>query len=115
MNFHICLDRTTQNTVCDPLYLDIGCAATLTVSGIQWLTSSLLCDDTKQLIQRSREKKRGNRFKGKDLFACSGSNLSASVRRYANCARWKKFLQKCEVVGLTCTSLFFRVNNSVPN
>ena len=68
-------------------------------------------NDSQQLIQRICEKKRGNRFKER-IFVCSGSNLSASLCKLCPVER---VLQKCGVVGLTCTSLFFRVNNSVPN
>ena len=92
-------------------YSIIVCAATLTVTGIQWLNSSLLCSDTQQLNQRIREEKLGNEFKAR-IFVCSGSDLPASLCKLCPV---EKVLQKCGVVGLTCTSLFFRVNNSVPN
>lgn len=43
---------------------------------------------------------------------CSGSDLSAALCKLCPV---EKVLQKCSDVGLTCTSLFLRVNNSVPN
>jgi len=53
--------------------LHLVCAATLTARGID-LTSSLLCNDTQQLIQRIREKKRGKRLREK-IFVHSGSSF----------------------------------------
>ena len=91
--------RTTQKTVCYPLYSTTG--------------SLRLCVVTTH----------NNSFNGfgrrsaatalrKGIFVCFGSNLSASLCKLCPVER---VLQKCGVVGLTCTSLFFRVNNSVPN
>ena len=86
MNLHI-VSVELHRTLYAICLLDIVCAATLTVTRIQWLTSSLLCNDTQQLIQRIREKKRATGLrKGSSCVL-----VLISVRRYANCARWKKF------------------------
>jgi hypothetical protein len=87
MNFHICLGRTTQNTVCDPLTRYRLCCNS--DSDAESSGSLRLCFVTTHNKSFNGFERRSAATGLRKRSSCVP--VLISVRRYANCARWKKF------------------------